>query len=145
MRLYAWRVQDIGRGRERSILLIGHSLGGAAVLQAAGHIPSATALVTIGAPADPSHVAHLLDSSRTEIEREGKAVVKLAGRSFTVKKQFLDDLEAVHMHDTIGNLGRALLVCHAPLDNTVGIDRPGMFFNRVFGSPQLAVVSRTIP
>lgn len=103
-------------------LLIGHSLGGAAVLQAAAGIPSVTAVVTIGAPADPAHVAHLLDSSRAEIEREGKAVVKLAGRSFTVKKQFLDDLDAVNMQETIRNLNRALLVCHAPLDNTVGID-----------------------
>jgi uncharacterized OsmC-like protein/alpha/beta superfamily hydrolase len=103
-------------------LLIGHSLGGAAVLQAAHSIPSVAAVVTIGAPADPGHVAHLLESSREEIEREGKAVVKLAGRGFTIKKQFLDDLEASRMQDTIRTLKRALLVCHAPLDNTVGVD-----------------------
>lgn len=103
-------------------LLIGHSLGGAAVLHAAHSIPSVTAVVTIGAPADPGHVAHLLESSREEIEREGKAVVKLAGRGFTIKKQFLDDLEATHMQDAIRGLKRALLVCHAPLDNTVGVD-----------------------
>jgi putative redox protein len=103
-------------------LLIGHSLGGAAVLHAAHSIPSVTAVVTIGAPADPGHVAHLLESSREEIEREGKAVVKLAGRGFTIKKQFLDDLEATRMQDAIRTLDRALLVCHAPLDNTVGVD-----------------------
>jgi putative redox protein len=103
-------------------LLIGHSLGGAAVLQAAARIPTATAVVTIGAPADPEHLTHLLESSREEIEQTGEAVVRLAGRTFTIKKQFLDDLSVPQMQTSIGNLGRALLVCHAPLDNIVGID-----------------------
>lgn len=109
-------------------LLIGHSLGGAAVLQAASQIPSATAVVTIGAPADPGHVAHLLESSREEIEREGKAVVNLAGRGFTIKKQFLDDLESAHMQEVIRHLDRALLICHAPLDSIVGVDNARILY-----------------
>jgi uncharacterized OsmC-like protein/alpha/beta superfamily hydrolase len=109
-------------------LLIGHSLGGSAVLQAADKVPSATAVVTIGAPADPQHVAHLLKSSEEEIQRSGEAVVTLAGRDFTIKKQFLDDLEENNMRQVIGALRRALLVCHAPLDNTVGVDNAADIF-----------------
>jgi alpha/beta superfamily hydrolase len=103
-------------------ILIGHSLGGAAVLQAASKIDSAKAVVTIGAPSEPKHVEHHFESKREEIEKEGSAVVKLAGRPFRIKKQFLDDLEKSKMDSYIENLGNALLVMHAPLDDTVGID-----------------------
>jgi uncharacterized OsmC-like protein/alpha/beta superfamily hydrolase len=109
-------------------LLIGHSLGGSAVLQAAASLPSATAVVTIGAPADPQHVAHLLKSTSDEIERTGEAVVTLAGRAFTVKKQFLDDLEEQKMQETLSTLNRAMLVCHAPLDKIVGVDNARIIF-----------------
>lgn len=109
-------------------ILIGHSLGGAAVLQAATQIPAAVAVATIGAPAEPAHVRQHLESSREEIEKEGKAKVTLAGRTFTIKKQFLDDLESNRMQEAIRNLRRALLICHAPLDNVVGIDNAAQIF-----------------
>ena len=109
-------------------LLIGHSLGGAAVLQAATSIPSCVAVATIGAPADPEHVLHLIGDARETIEKEGQATVTLAGRSFTIKKQFLDDLEKTRMEEAIRNLRRALLVCHSPIDKTVGIDNAARIF-----------------
>ena len=109
-------------------LLIGHSLGGAAVLQAAKSIPSCVAVATIGAPADPEHVLHLIGDARETIEKEGQATVTLAGRSFTIKKQFLDDLEKTRMEEAIRNLRRALLVCHSPIDQTVGIDNAARIF-----------------
>lgn len=109
-------------------VLIGHSLGGAAVLKAAGSIPSCNAVVTIGAPADPQHVAHLIADARETIERTGQATVTLAGRSFLIKKQFLDDLEETRMEETIRGLRRALLVCHSPIDQTVGIENAARIF-----------------
>lgn len=109
-------------------LLVGHSLGGAAVLQAAARIPSVKAVATIGAPAEPSHVTHMLTDARDTIEQHGEAEVSLAGRPFKIKKQFLDDLEQVTMTDTIRTLKRALLVLHAPLDQTVGIDNAATIF-----------------
>lgn len=111
-------------------ILIGHSLGGAAVLKAAGSIPSCKAVVTIGAPADPKHVTHLIEDARETIERTGQATVTLAGRSFLIKKQFLEDLEETRMEETIHNLRRALLVCHSPIDQTVGIENAA----RIFGA-----------
>lgn len=109
-------------------IIIGHSLGGAAVLQAAGQIPSLRAVATIGAPADPQHVTHLLASKRDEIEAHGEAEVMLAGRKFKIKKQFLDDLADVQMENYIGSLKKPLLVLHAPFDDTVGIDNAGKIF-----------------
>jgi putative redox protein len=103
-------------------MLIGHSLGGAAVLQAAHRISSVEAVATIGAPCNPEHVTlHLLDKM-DEIETKGKARVKLAGRVFTIKKQFLDDLKEQRMNKVIENLGKPLLIFHSPIDETVGID-----------------------
>jgi putative redox protein len=109
-------------------ILIGHSLGGAAVLQAAANIPQSRAVVTIGAPADPGHVMHLLQDKKEVIEKKGAADVLLDGRKFTIKKQFLDDLEAVHMADIIRNLKKAILVLHSPLDETVGVDNAAKIF-----------------
>ncbi len=80
-------------GYEAPRILIGHSLGGAAVLLAAADVPSVKAVVTIGAPGHPRHAAGLFKDSREEIERSGKARVDLAGRTFTIRKSFLDDLE----------------------------------------------------
>ncbi len=107
---------------EAPTILIGHSLGGAAVLQAASRIPSSVAVATIGAPCSPNHVQRLLTDSIDEIQKEGEAEISIAGRPFTIKKQFLDDLDEQKMKETIGKLGKALLVMHAPLDETVGID-----------------------
>ena len=109
-------------------ILLGHSLGGAAVLQAAGDIDAVEAVATIGAPHDPEHVTHLLDDSIEKIERTGIANVTLAGRSFTIKKQFLDDLEATSMSDRIRSLNRAMMVFHSPVDKTVGIDNARKIF-----------------
>ncbi|MFQ5650173.1 MAG: alpha/beta fold hydrolase [bacterium] len=109
-------------------VLVGHSLGGAAVLQAAGNIASVRAVATIGAPAEPSHVRHLLVNSQAQIKAEGQAQIKLAGRTFTIKKQFLEDLEQTRMQATIAALKKPLLVLHSPVDNTVGIDNAGVIF-----------------
>ncbi|WP_298311912.1 bifunctional alpha/beta hydrolase/OsmC family protein [uncultured Aquimarina sp.] len=102
-------------------LLVGHSLGGAAAIFAAAEIDSIKAVATIGAPSDPTHVQHLLRSGLEEIEANGKAVVNLSGRDFTIKKQFLDDLETKSLPTVAKNLGKALLVMHSPQDTTVGI------------------------
>jgi len=111
-------------------LLIGHSLGGAAVLYAAAAIESVSAVATIGAPADPKHVKHLISSSIEDINQKGYAEVSIGGRPFTIKQQFLDDLEAVNMADVLSNLKKALLVAHSPQDNIVGIDNAaGIFKN----------------
>ena len=103
-------------------IVMGHSLGGAAVLQAANRIDSIEAVTTVGAPCNPQHVQHLLDEKIEEIEAKGEAVVTLAGRNFKVKKQFIDDLNEQVMDGIISNLGKALLIFHSPVDQTVGID-----------------------
>jgi len=102
-------------------LLVGHSLGGAAVLFAAAEISSVKAVATIGAPSNPVHVKHLFKSDLKEIESSGLAKVNLSGRDFTVKKQFLDDLESKSLPETAKQLRKALLVMHSPQDDTVGI------------------------
>ena len=109
-------------------ILIGHSLGGAAVLQAAARVPSSLAVITIAAPADPNHVSLALGDSKDIIESQGEANVDLAGRTFKIKKQFLDDLESVSMQQTIKDLNRALLVFHAPTDGVVSIDNAAKIF-----------------
>jgi putative redox protein len=109
-------------------ILIGHSFGGAAVLQAARHIPSSRAVVTIAAPADPRHVTETLGSATRIIQSRGEAEVSLAGRTFKLKKQFLDDLQLVNMKDVLTKLDRALLVLHSPIDETVGIDNAAQIF-----------------
>ena len=103
-------------------IMIGHSLGGAATLAAAVKVPSAKAVCTIGAPSDPAHVEHLFTARSEEIRDAGQAEVLLAGRPFVIQRQFLEDIAAVSIAEKIGNLGKALLICHAPDDKTVGID-----------------------
>ena len=103
-------------------LLIGHSLGGAAVLAAAHDMKEVKGVVTIGAPADPQHVVKQFDCKIDEINETGVAEVKLAGRSFTVKKQFLDDLADQYQSGKIASLKKALLVFHSPVDATVSIE-----------------------
>ena len=109
-------------------LLIGHSLGGAAVLAAAHLIPEVTGVVTIGAPADPAHVEKLLVGSREEIDREGQAAVKLAGRTFTIRREFLADIRDQMQPERIAGLRRALLVMHSPVDAVVGVDNARQIF-----------------
>lgn len=103
-------------------LLIGHSLGGAAVLAVTHRVPEVRAVATIGAPADPEHVAHLLRDSRAEIEERGEAEVQLAGRTFRIRRQFLDDIATQPQKERIRRLGAALLVMHSPNDTTVDPD-----------------------
>ncbi len=102
-------------------LLIGHSLGGTAVLSAATKLESVEAVVTIGAPAEPMHVIKQFVENIETIETEGVANVELAGRTFTIKKQFLDDVRAVDALQKLGGMKKALLVLHSPVDTTVSI------------------------
>lgn len=109
-------------------IMIGHSLGGAAVLVAAGRVPEIKAVVTIGAPADANHVTHNFATDLSKIESEGKAEVTLGGRKFTIEKQFLDDLAASSVESHIANLKKPLLVMHSPIDQTVGIENAQNIF-----------------
>ncbi|MDB5911898.1 MAG: hypothetical protein JWP22_573 [Ramlibacter sp.] len=111
-------------------LLIGHSLGGAAVLAAASGIPEVRAVATIGAPSDPSHVVGLFREHVPEIEARGEALVQLAGRTFRIRREFLVDASEQKLREKIGALGRALLILHSPADQTVGIgNATGIFVN----------------
>jgi putative redox protein len=109
-------------------IIIGHSFGGAAALMAAAKIPSAAAVATIAAPAEPAHVSRLLGSSRREIETEGEARVQLAGRSFVLKKQFLEDLQSIDLQSKLRELNLALLIFHSPVDEVVGIENASRIF-----------------
>jgi putative redox protein len=109
-------------------LLVGHSLGGAAVLQAAGRIPSSRAVATIAAPCSPRHLERLVTNRRAELEQKGEIEVSIAGRPFRIKKQFVEDLEELRMDEAIRNLGCALLVMHSPLDRTVNIENAEHIF-----------------
>ncbi len=109
-------------------LLIGHSLGGAAVLAVKQHLPSVLAVATVGAPYQPEHVAHLIADAKDTIEQEGVANVKIAGRTFRIKKQFLEDISSTHTFQHIQSLGAALLVLHSPEDEIVGIENATQIF-----------------
>lgn len=109
-------------------LLIGHSLGGAAVLQAATYLPSAVAVATIGAPSALSHLARHIESSPTPAAPPGEVDINLAGKKFRVRKQFLEDLQQTRMQETVQNLNRALLICHSPRDRIVGIENAAQLF-----------------
>jgi putative redox protein len=113
---------------EAPVILIGHSLGGAAVLAAAERIPEAKAVVTIGAPADVAHVLRQLGGSLDRIRSEGEAEVKLAGRPFRIRRSFVEDAETQRLEEKIRTLGRALLVLHAPRDEVVGIENASRIF-----------------
>jgi putative redox protein len=109
-------------------ILIGHSLGGAAVLAAAASVPESTAVCTIGAPADPAHLQHLFQGSVDAIKTEGEAEILIAGRPFRVQTQFLEDIQSQKLNRVIGQMRKALLVFHAPFDQTVGIDNASSIF-----------------
>jgi putative redox protein len=114
-------------------LLIGHSLGGTAVLAASHRIPESKAVVTIASPSDPHYVVNKLLSEHLDtIEQQGAARVRLAGREFDIRQQFVEDASGHNLNDCIANLGRALLVMHAPQDGTVDVDNAG----RIFGIAQ---------
>lgn len=109
-------------------ILIGHSLGGAAVLAAAGRVPEAAAVATIGAPFEPAHVRHLLAPAVPQLETAGEAEVSLAGRTFRIKKQFLDDVATHNSREAIAGLRKALLLFHSPRDTVVGIENAAQIF-----------------
>ncbi|MEM9343966.1 MAG: alpha/beta fold hydrolase [Pseudomonadota bacterium] len=109
-------------------MLIGHSLGGAAVLRAAPDLPSVRAVATIGAPFDPEHVTHNFGTSLDTIHSEGVAEVDLGGRMFRIKREFVADVAAEKLGPSLAGLKRALLVLHAPTDNVVGIENATNIF-----------------
>jgi uncharacterized OsmC-like protein/alpha-beta hydrolase superfamily lysophospholipase len=109
-------------------LLIGHSLGGAAVLAAAHRIPDARAVVTIAAPFDPAHVVGLFGDKVAEISEKGEVEVTLAGRSFRVRRALLDDVAQQNLAAHIATLRKALLIFHAPTDDIVSIDNASHIF-----------------
>ena len=114
----AMRQQDMAPN-----ILIGHSLGGAAVLDLADEIEEIKLVATIGAPSEPRHVAHLFDeNAMQQIEATGQAEISLGGRPFTIKKQFLDDINETSVLKKLGSSQKPLLICHSPIDRVVGVD-----------------------
>ena len=109
-------------------ILIGHSLGGAAVLGAAAKLDSVKAVVTIGAPATAQHVAHLFKQDAAQIQAQGEAIVALGTREFAIKKQFLDDIDQYSSTEKIRELDAALMVMHSPLDTIVSIDEASSIY-----------------
>ena len=114
--------------RQAPALLIGHSLGGAAILAAAGRIPDARAVVTIAAPADPAHVTGLFRDRIEDIRTQGKVEVQLAGRPFHIRREFLDDIAEHNLVPQVTRLHKALLIMHSPTDDTVSIDNATHIF-----------------
>ncbi|HNP52920.1 MAG TPA: bifunctional alpha/beta hydrolase/OsmC family protein [Nitrosomonas nitrosa] len=109
-------------------LLIGHSLGGAAVIAAAQYLENVQAIVTIGAPATAAHVKNLFADAHEDILENQKAHVQLGGRNFTIQKQFVEDLESHNSLDHIKKLDKALLIFHSPLDHVVSIDEAARIY-----------------
>jgi len=118
----------LDREHQAPAILVGHSLGGTAVLQAAAMLESAVAVATIGSPSEPAHVARMFSDSEDALKERGSAVVNLGGRPFLMKQQFLDDLEAQDVGSSIASLRKALLIMHAPLDKVVEIDNASALF-----------------
>ena len=109
-------------------MLIGHSLGGAAVLKAATKINGLKAVVTLGAPFDPGHVTHNFAEAIPTIMEKGAAEVSLGGRPFTIGKEFIEDVAKTELKACVANLNTALLVMHAPLDSIVSVDNAAEIF-----------------
>jgi len=110
-------------------ILIGHSLGGAAALYAAREIDSIKAVCTIGAPSEPDHVTHLFGLSLSKIEEDGQADVTIGGRTFTIKRQFIEDIRAVNLEEITKNLKKALLILHSPQDSVVEIENAAKIYH----------------
>ncbi len=113
---------------ETPTMLIGHSLGGAAVLAAAQSLPAIKAIVTIGAPATAHHIGHLYAHAKAEIASKDEAVIELAGRKFTIQKQFVEDIDRYNDAAHIGQLKKALLILHSPIDAIVSIDEAAKIY-----------------
>ena len=119
---------ELRRTRRAPAILIGHSLGGAAVLAAASDVPEARAVVTIAAPSDPTHVKGLFARHLEEIGTKGEVEVVLAGRPFRISRAFVDDLAEHRLLDRLPDLHKALLIFHSPTDATVGIENASRIF-----------------
>ena len=122
----------MGEMIEMPSLLIGHSLGGAAVLLAACQIDSVNAIATIGAPAEPVHVQHHFDEKLDKLEEEGIAEVKIGGRPFTVKKQFLEDIRSANLLKEVRELKKSVLIMHSPHDKIVGVENAKKIYDAAF-------------
>ncbi len=118
----------LGRELGGPDILIGHSLGGTAMLAAARNIESAKAVATIGSPAMPAHLRHMLGDNEATIRDAGQAEVNLGGRPFVLRRQFVEDLDAHDMSEEIAGLRKALMVMHAPLDTIVEIENAAEIF-----------------
>lgn len=121
-------VDWLAENRDAPRLLIGHSLGGAAVLRVASERSEVAAVSVIGAPAAPAHIRQHLVGAVDAIERDGHAPVSLGGSEFVVSRQFLDDIDGHTLRECVGSLDAALLVMHSPVDNTVGVDNAADIF-----------------
>jgi alpha-beta hydrolase superfamily lysophospholipase len=119
---------QLRRVKRAPSILIGHSLGGAAVLAAAAAVPEARAVVTIAAPSDPAHVAGLFEDRLQEIDAQGEVDVTLSGRPFRIRRAFLDDVAEQELSERIAALRKALLIFHSPTDEIVGIDNASRIF-----------------
>lgn len=109
-------------------LLVGHSLGGAAVIAIAADLPEVRAVATIGAPADVAHITRLFAAHLPDIETEGAATVEIAGRRFTIRREMLEDLERHSIEARAATIGKALLVTHSPIDNAVGVENAARLY-----------------
>lgn len=124
--------EAMGESHGEPALLVGHSLGGAAVLAAAPHIDNCRAVATIGAPSEPAHVTHLFVDHGEQLAEQGKATLRLGGREFTVARQFIEDLERHALQEQLPELNRALLIMHSPVDDVVDIEHA----RRIYDSAQ---------
>ena len=114
--------------RRAPAVLIGHSLGGAAVLHAAHSIPEVRAVAAIAAPADPEHVLHLIKGDHGALERDGRAEISIGGRPFTISRDFVEDVKRHDPADTIVALDADLILFHSPTDSVVGIDNAAQLY-----------------
>ncbi|MCB1202179.1 MAG: OsmC family protein [Leptospiraceae bacterium] len=113
-------------------VIAGHSLGGAAVLFAAGHIESVRAVVTIGSPAEPSHIEKHFSESVEQIQNKGCALVNIGGRPFEVQKHFIDDIRSKDLAQTVRDLKKPYLILHSPQDNIVSIENAAKLYSAAF-------------
>ncbi|GAB3646970.1 bifunctional alpha/beta hydrolase/OsmC family protein [Echinicola sediminis] len=113
-------------------LLVGHSLGGAAVLVAASKLPAVSAITTIAAPASLGHVKHLISKQADNIPEEGEVQVTIGGRPFLINKDFIDDLDQTALSSIVKSLRKPLLIMHAPGDKTVGIENAEELYHQAF-------------
>ncbi len=111
-------------------ILVGHSLGGTAVIEASKQIPECMAVSTIASPADPEHVTHLIEDQMQCIIETGQANVELAGRELVIKKQFIDNLKAQEVEKTLHNLNKAILIFHSPWDEIVSIEHAQLLYTK---------------